>query len=270
MRIKNDYTLIRGDCLDVLPTLDPCSIDAVITDFPYGVTQCQWDSVVPLAPMWERLQPLLSSSNAPIVLFASQPFTSSLVMSNPAAYHHSWIWEKSHATGHLNAKKQPMRKHEDILVFSYGVPNYYPQITAKPLKNVRKSSGGNKTSVYGSFKPTSDGVNRTISEGEQYPKTILKYNNVPPKQRIHDTQKPLDLIEYLVKTYSLPGDTILDMTMGSATTGIAAMKMGRRFVGIEMDQNIFDTAKHRMLNFCGQFALSPEEKVSGKLSLFGW
>jgi len=260
-----DYTLYLGDCLEEMNKIPGGSIDAIIADPPYGVTQCKWDSLIPLPKMWGDLKRVVKN-DAPIVIHASQPFTSALVMSNPDAYHYCWVWEKSQPTGHLNCKKQPMRKHEDILVFSFGKPFYCPQITDRPRKNIRPDTGGNGTTVYSAFKKTKGF--REIPINKTYPQTILRFNSVNALHRIHDTQKPVDLVEYLVRTYTKPGDVVLDFSMGSGTTGVACGRTGRKFIGIELMPEYFEIAENRIMNAYGDYVPTLKEAASGQLSMF--
>ena len=261
-----NYLLHQGDCLDILPTLEAGSIDAVIADIPYGTTACSWDSVIPFEPMWAGIKHVIKPRTA-VVLFGSQPFTSALVMSNPQDYKHSWIWEKSQPTGHLDCNNKPMKKHEDIAVFAESGPNYYPQFADRPVANIRPDTGGNGTSVYGAFKKA--GGLRKIPIDKTYPQTILRINSVNALHRIHDTQKPISLMEYLIKTYTNEGDTVLDFTMGSGTTGVAAMRAGRRFIGIELDPAYYAIAEQRIKNAAGEFVLTEKEKQTGQMALFG-
>jgi site-specific DNA-methyltransferase (adenine-specific) len=231
---------MQGDCLEVMKQIPDKSVDAIICDLPYGTTACKWDSVIPFEPLWEQYKRVIKDNGA-IVLTASQPFTSALVMSNIKWFKYQWVWEKGKATGHLNAKKMPMKKHEDIVVFSKTIPNYYPQgtivgnfKTARPAK--LKSNG----EVYGN-KPGKDYEQSTIGN---YPKSIIQFSG--EHKPIHPTQKPVALIEYLVKTYTNEGDTVLDNCMGSGTTGVACKNLGRKFIGIEQDANYFEIAKNRI------------------------
>ncbi len=223
-------------------------IDLVLTDPPYGTTQCKWDSVLPLPEMWEGIKGCIKN-NAAIVLFSAQPFTSVLVSSNIKDYKYSWVWEKTQATGFLNAKKQPMRAHEDICVFYDKQSTFNPQKTEnhKPMNSYTKlASVQNKTEVYGKVKMDQSGGGAT----SRFPRSVLLFSS--DKQRtklngtIHPTQKPVALLEYLIKTYTNEGDTVLDFTMGSGSTGVACMNTNRKFIGIEKDQKYFEIAKKRI------------------------
>ena len=224
-----------GDCLEVLKTLADNSIDLVLTDPPYGTTKCKWDSVVPLEPLWAELK-RVAKPRAAIVMTASQPFTTALISSNLKDFKYCWVWEKEAGTGFLNAKKMPLKSHEDVVVFYRKQPFYCPQFTkGKPYK-IKK---GGETDCY-----NRSGEVLTVNTGKRYPKTVLKIKR--DKNKIHPTQKPVELMAYLVKTYTSKGQTVLDFTMGSGSTGVAALKNGRRFVGIEKDPLYFKAAKERL------------------------
>ena len=248
------YELHNGDCLDILPTLPAQSIDAVICDPPYGTTSCKWDSVIPFEPMWRELKRLIKPRGA-IVLFGSQPFTSALVMSNPKWFKYDWIWDKHTPTGFLNAKKMPLRSHEEIVVFSQGATAYNPQKWLKPY--VKDPSKPHRTG--NGFTKAGQAVDRPVyremHQGSGYrdayshPKSVIRLatgNGWDKKQRVHPTQKPLALLEYLVKTYTNEDDTVLDFAFGSGTTGHACGNLGRRFVGIEKDAGYFAVAAERI------------------------
>ena len=233
--------LKQADCLQVMKEIPSGSIDAIITDPPYGTTACKWDSVINFELMWEQLNRIIKPNGA-IVLFGSEPFSSALRMSNIKNYKYDWVWNKDRPSGHLNAKKQPMRDIENISVF------YKKQCTYNPLMTIGKKSHSigkainditcKNNSLYGDFKR----VNR---EGhEKYPRQVLKYSR--PHPPIHPTQKPVDLIEYLIKTYTNENETVLDFTMGSGSTGVAAKNLNRDFIGIENDANYFEIAKDRI------------------------
>tara|TARA_Y100000114_G_scaffold80882_2_gene74579 strand:- start:1051 stop:1797 length:747 start_codon:yes stop_codon:yes gene_type:complete len=236
--------LYNGNCLEVMKLIPDRSIDAIITDPPYGTTACKWDSVIDLELMWEQINRIIKSNGA-IVLFATQPFTSVLAMSNLKYFKYEWIWQKSHATGHLNSKKQPMRQHENICVFYKSQCTYNPQMINKTYTDKRTKSGdNNKVDVYKDFKK----VTRQIPTTKGYPKTI-QYFATPFKGGEggkHPTQKPVALIEYLIKTYTNEGETVLDFTMGSGTTGVAAKNLDRKFIGIEKNKNYYNIAKERI------------------------
>ena len=231
------YNLHLGDCLDVLPTLEAQSVDAIICDPPYGTTACKWDAVIPFEPMWREIKRVLRPRGA-CVLFGSQPFTSALVMSNPKWYRHSWVWEKQKPTNFLQVKRQPLRSHEDITVFCRFGVRYHPQgLRFVSVKNGRKNKAAR--GVYRNVQ----GADYVQTVGN-YPRSVLKFNTDTTSP--HPTAKPLSLLEYLVKTYTDEGDTVLDFTMGSGTTGHACMNLGRRFIGIERDAGYFAIAQRRI------------------------
>ena len=255
-----NYKLYHGDCLDVLPTLKPQSIDAVIADPPYGTTHCKWDSVIPFHRMWSVIKHVLKPRVA-CVLFGSQPFTSALVMSNPSWFSHEWIWSKSNGGGFLNANRQPLKRHEIVSVFSEGQMLYNPQMT-EGSPNACTSAGVGATtadlSVIGW---------RTVNNGKRYPTTIQSFSN---DTGLHPTQKPVALLEYLIKTYTNEGDTVLDFTMGSGATGVAAANTGRKFIGVELDAEYFAIAEQRIKNAYGNYVMTDKEKSTPQPSLFGW
>lgn len=228
----NAYELHLGDCLEVMKTIPEGSVDLILCDLPYGTTQNKWDAVIPFDKLWREYRRVCSGA---IVLTASQPFTSALVMSNPKDFRYAWVWEKSAATGHLNAKRMPMKLHEDILVFSEKPAPYYPQGLVAFNKTVRRGNNGSNFGASGT---------ENFQEFTNYPRSILRFPSEP--KAVHPTQKPVALLEYLIQTYTQEGDVVLDSTMGSGTTGVAAMNTGRRFIGIEQDPTYFDIAKKRI------------------------
>jgi len=234
--------LRNGDCLELMRDIPDGSVDMVLTDPPYGTTQCKWDSVIPFEPMWEQLK-RITKKNGAIVMTASQPFTSALVMSNVKMFKYEWAWRKPKGTGHLNAKKMPMRDKEDILVFYYKPCTYNPQFTTgTPYKNKAgdPSKDTSMTDSYGGYTNY-----RNDNEGKRYPKQVLEFP-VVERGTVHPTQKPVALMEYLIKTYTHEGETVLDFTMGSGTTGVACVNTGRSFIGIELDETYFNIAKDRI------------------------
>jgi site-specific DNA-methyltransferase (adenine-specific) len=235
--------LYKGNCLDIMKTIQDKSIDAIITDPPYGTTACKWDSVIDFGLMWEQLNRIIKPNGA-IVLFGSEPFCSTLRMSNIKNYKYDWIWQKSHATGHLNSKRQPLRQHENICVFYKKQSVYNPQMTDKTYIDKRTISGADSNAdIYGDFKK----VERQIPITKGYPKTIQYFAKIKGGEGgKHPTQKPVALMEYLIKTYTNKNETVLDFTMGSGSTGIACINTNRNFIGIEMDDNYFNIAKKRI------------------------
>ena len=224
--------LIQGDCLEVMKDIPDGSVDMVLTDPPYGTTACKWDSVIPFEPMWEQLK-RITKKNGAIVLTASQPFTSALIMSNVKMFKYCWVWEKSKPTGFLNAKRQPLRQVEDVCAFYLGQSEYHPQGLTETSKMVSRTNRGN----YGACSKT------TMQNKTGYPRNVLKFASV---DGLHPTQKPVALMEYLIKTYTNEGETVLDFTMGSGTTGVAAKNLNRDFIGIELDETYFNIARERI------------------------
>jgi len=234
-----------GDCLDVMRDIPDGSVDLTVTDPPYGTTACKWDSVIPFEPMWAQLKRIVKPNGA-IVLMASQPFTSALVMSNVKMFKYCWVWEKSQSTGHLNAWKMPMKATEDICVFYAAQCTYNPEITDKPAKNIRPITPRTKGSdCYGQHGLSA----HRCPPDKSMPSTILKISNA--QATVHPTQKPVALMEYLIRTYTNPGETVLDFTMGSGTTGVAAANTGRRFIGIEKKADPSGEMMSFLFDMCG-------------------
>lgn len=236
--------LMQGDCLERMKEIESGSVDMILTDPPYGTTACKWDSVIPLEPMWEQLKRIIKPNGA-IVITAAQPFTSVLTCSNIPMFKYSLVWEKTTATGHLNAKKMFMRAHEDLLVFYKKLPTYNPQMThghkRKTANNVDR--GKLKSDVYGNEK----GIT-SYSSTSRYPRSVIKTSTDKQKSKLHPTQKPVSLMQYLIRTYTNIGDTVLDFAMGSGTTGVACKNLQRSFIGIELDEKYFEMAKERISN----------------------
>ena len=242
--------LFNGDCLEVMKSIPDKSIDAIITDPPYGTTACKWDSVIPFDLMWEQLNRIIKDNGA-IVLFGSQPFTSSLVLSNINMFKYTWYWIKDKPSNFFMGKKQPLRYVEEVLVFSKAIPLYNPQMQPREEKDKRKNK---LTSSL--LKNENIGINEKTEKYQDriksgindfiYPRNYQKFNN--RTEGLHPTQKPVALIEYLIKTYTNENEIVLDFTMGSGTTGVACKNLNRKFIGIEMDDKYFDLAKKRIEN----------------------
>ncbi len=236
----SDISLHNGCCFDVLPTIESGTIDMVCADIPYGTTQCKWDSVLDLQRMWKELY-RVAKPNAAIVLFSAQPFSSVLVGSNLKDWKTEWIWEKGAATGFLNAKKQPLRAHENIQVFYRKPPTYNPQMTHGHSRKM-SSRGEPKTDIYGSAKKQV-----TYDSTSRYPRDVQKFSS--DKQTnggLHPTQKPVALVKYLIETYSNAGDTVLDFTMGSGTAAVSCKESNRSFIGIERELQYYEIAQRRV------------------------
>jgi site-specific DNA-methyltransferase (adenine-specific) len=226
-----------GDCLDILPTLPDMCADAIITDVPYGTTACKWDVIIPLDKMWAQIKRLCKGA---FVTTASQPFTTVLIGSNMKWFRYEWVWDKKKPAGFQIAKYRPMMQHENIVVFSKETPTYNPIMTPRPTVKRRGSFSASPSSPI----KYDDGLDRTYIEW--YPKSILEFTNANQNDRYHPTQKPVALYEYLIKTYTNPGDTVLDFCMGSGTTGVAAVRTGRNFIGIEKERPYFDISERRI------------------------
>jgi site-specific DNA-methyltransferase (adenine-specific) len=236
-------TIYHADCRSILPSLAAASVDAVICDPPYGTTACAWDTPIPFDFMWRELK-RLTKRNAAIVLFGSQPFTSALVMSNPGMFRYSWVWDKRLAGNPFIAKYQPLKVHEDICVFSRNSHVYNPQMKT----GVMKQKGGGYSRLFD--------VKCSVTRNDQYfPTSIVEASNGDRNGTpvLHPTQKPLALLEYLILTYTNPGDTILDFTAGSGTTGAAAKKLGRKCIQIEQELEYCEIAARRLAQEVMQF-----------------
>ena len=234
-----DIKLLHGDCLELMKDIPDKSVDMILCDLPYGTTACKWDTIIPFEPLWEQYERIIKDNGA-IVLNASQPFTTKLIESNISIYRYNWIWEKSYSTGFMNANKMPLKNIEDVVVFYKKLPIYNPQgIEEINKKQLRKKD--KETTIYN---------NMGLKNGEytqkftNYPKQIIK--TTKKEKTIHPTQKPIELIEYLIKTYTNEGETVLDNCMGSGTTGVACVNTNRNFIGIELDDKYFEIAKRRI------------------------
>ena len=239
--------LYKGDCLELMKTIPSGSVDAIICDPPYGTTACKWDSAIPFDLMWEQLNRIIKPNKA-IVLTASQPFTSALVMSNPKLFKYEWIWQKTRFSGNLNATRMPLRAHESVLVFANTKAPYYPIKTQAPEHLIDKRKNVNPSFVKdgGAYNGSKGFVNiRKKDDGTRYPTTIQVFKN-PNNNSLHPTQKPVELMEYLIKTYTNENETVLDFTMGSGSTGVACVNTFRKFIGFEIDENYFNIATKRI------------------------
>lgn len=240
--MNESVTLMNGDCLELMNDIADASVDLLLVDLPYGTTQCKWDQIIPLDELWPIYNRIVKKNGA-MIFTSTQPFTSVLIGSNIKNFKYTWVWEKSKATGYLNAKKMPMRAHEDICIFYRKPPVYNPQMTQGDPYN--KGKAHRPTDVYG--KQVSTLVKNDT--GLRYPRTVQYFKTAESesKQKLfHPTQKPVALMEYLIKTYSNEGEVVLDNTMGSGTTGIAAINTNRKFIGIEKDPEYFQLAENRI------------------------
>jgi DNA modification methylase len=232
-----------GDCLEVMGEIADGSIDLVLADLPYGKTRCCWDSIIPFEPLWAHYRRLLKPRGA-VVLTASQPFTSILVMSNPEWYRETLVWEKTRPNGVANANRYHLKAHEDIVIFSPRLPTYNPQMAdAKSRVESQQKVKGHPSSGY-----QTDRLRSFDNGGAAYPRSVIRFAN-PNHANVHPTQKPVPLFEYLIRTYSNEGDTVLDNVMGSGTTGLACLNTGRNFIGIEKHEPYFRIAQQRLAPF---------------------
>ena len=229
--------LLNGDCLELMKNIPDKSVDLILCDLPYGTTHNKWDNVIPMEPLWEQYNRIIKDHGA-IVLFSQMPFGASLIMSNPKMFRYEWIWEKNQAVGFLNAKKMPLRKHENILVFYKHLPTYNPQGLIKLDEPIYEEGSANRNGKnYGVADKS------FIRTHTNYPTDIITFSK---DSGYHPTQKPVDLLEYLIKTYTNEGDTVLDNCMGSGSTGVACVNTNRDFIGMELDEKYFQIACDRL------------------------
>jgi len=253
--------LIHGECLQAMQALPDGSVDMVMADLPYGTTEAAWDTPIDMDLLWEAYRRVVKPDGA-IVLTASQPFTSRLVLSNIDEFRYSWVWRKSKGTGFFHVKHRPLKQHEDVCVFYRKAPTYNPQKTVK--EGAKIGSGGSKsTPIHGGIYTTTGRAvqmnQRKPEDGTRYPISVLDFPSEGKK--VHETQKPVDLMRYFIRTYTNPGDVVLDNTMGSGTTGVAATLEGRKFIGIEQERPFFDKSVWRIADASNQvreaFSLAP-------------
>lgn len=248
--------LRRGDCLELMKDIPDGSIDMILCDLPYGTTKNKWDVVIPFEPLWEQYNRIIKDDGA-IVLTSQQPFTTMLINSNFKYFRHEWIWEKSRVTGFLNVNKRPLTAHENILIFYKKTPVYNPQkwvIDERFIDRRKKLDIANyKQQNYGNHTKT----NRKKDDGSRFPLSIIPILSENTEKTGHPTQKPVVLLEYLIKTYTNEGDVVLDNCMGSGSTGVACVNTGRRFIGIELDDRYFEIARRRI-----------EEAQQSQMSIF--
>ena len=241
MKIQTEnYTLYHADCFDVFSDIPDQSVDAIICDLPYGTTACKWDTILPLDKLWEQYKRIIKPNGA-IVLFGSQPFTTRLISSNYEMYRYNWVWQKTRPSNFPLAKKQPMKYHEDICIFGIKSPSYYPQMIKSNIVRKKGKNGG-----YSGFNKGLENPKYVKKQyTDFYPSSLLLFtsNN---KVSLHPTQKPVPLMEYLIKTYTNEGETVLDNCMGSGTTGVACIKQNRIFIGMEKEEKYFEISKNRI------------------------
>lgn len=236
--------LYQGDCLDEMDKVADHTVDMIFTDLPYGTTKNTWDVPIPLDKLWEQYRRILKPGGA-VLLFAQMPFGADLINSNRRWYRYEWIWHKTMPVGFLNANRMPLRTHENILVFYEHLPTYHPQKTpGKPYTALRSARA---THNYGHFDRAT-----TINDGERCPRDVLTFSNGNNASKIHPTEKPVDLLEYMIRTYTDVGDTVLDSCMGSGSYGVACQHIGRSFIGIEKDPEYFEAARKRIVDAAKQ------------------
>ena len=238
--IKNEIELIKGDCLEVMKDIPDKSIDMILCDLPYGTTACKWDSVIPFEPLWEQYNRIIKDNGA-IVLFGSEPFSSALRMSNIKKYKYDLKWQKDQGSDFMLAKKKPLKDYEDIMVFYKKQPTYNPQMREGFKKWTKKDTGNNIIGHLG--KQEKSQIKQSIGD-KRYPISILKFNRI--RNGLHPTQKPVELLEWLIKTYTNEGETVLDNCMGSGSTGVACINTNRKFIGVEKDDKYFEIAYNRI------------------------
>lgn len=249
--------LINGDCLEVMKQLadENVKVDLVLTDPPYGTTACKWDNIIPFDEMWNCLNNL-TNNNTPIILFGSEPFSTLLRYSNIKNYRYDWIWEKEQGANFMLCKYQPYKVHEIISLFSKETCDYYPQMTKGKPYISGKGTSGDITNNYEKI--------QTVNNGSRYPRSIQKFCRDKINYN-HPTQKPVPLLEYLIKTYTNPGDIVLDFTMGSGSTGVACHNTNRDFIGIELDENYYNIATKRIREAQGQSKLDVFDNTKVKV-----
>lgn len=238
MDVKNESLwLMQGDCLERMKEIPDGSVDMVLTDPPYGTTACKWDSIIPLEPMWEQLKRIIKPNGA-IVMTASQPFTTTLISSNMEMFKYCWVWDKKKGGNIQVLKWQPYKVHEDVVVFSSGPVKYYPIKTKQKERTGKTYSAGEANGIpnYGDLRTYND----------KHPKSIIEVSNANQRGKVHPTQKPVALMEYLIKTYTNEGETVLDFTAGSFTTGVACINTNRKGIMIEKDPHYFKIGSERV------------------------
>ena len=259
----NPYSIYCNDCIDILKLLEKDSVDLVLTDLPYGISQNKWDQIIDIKELWTQWKRILKPRGA-VILTSCEPFTSSLILSNPDWFRYDIIWKKTISSGQLNVKRMPLRQHENILIFYDKAPTYNEQLTpGKPYKVSRKKSNSSNVageSGYGAQKASSK-----VNTGYRHATSVLEISN-PRIRGEHPSHKPVELMEWFIKTYSNEGEIVLDCCMGTGSTGVAALKNNRRFIGMEIDKKYFDKAKAKLeLSLSDKSAESNSSKISGKV-----
>ena len=257
--ITENYQLMFGDCLERMKEIPSGSIDLILTDPPYGTTACKWDSVIPFEPMWAELKRIIKPNGA-IVLFGSEPFSSKLRCSNLEMFKYDLVWEKSKGSNFVHSRYQPLKTHENIIVFSKGgaaqgskTPmKYYPQMTIGIPYD--KGFGHNKLNTLSGGLSKSSSIHLKNETGNRFPRSVHYYKTAESEGSYHPTQKPVALLEYLIKTYTNEGETVLDFTSGSFSTGVAALNTNRKFIGVEMEEKYFDIGVNRMSDLNGDMS----------------
>jgi len=237
-------TFYFGDCLVEMDKIADKSVDMILCDLPYGTTACKWDSVIPFEPLWMHYKRIIKTNGA-IVLTASQPFTTALINSNIKNFKYAWVWDKKVGANFTLCNKQPLKVHEDVLVFGYDKTKYYPIKVKGAINHGHKNKSDNTPGFSNKIKMRPD----TDFSGMKFPKSIIEFPKHSSQQKLHPTEKPLYLMEYLIKTYTNEGETVLDNCMGSGTTGVACKKTGRHFIGIEKDEKYFEIAVKRINSY---------------------
>lgn len=254
--MTENIKLLQGDCLELMKQIPDKSVDMILCDLPYGTSASSWDKRINIEKLWSEYKRILKNNRA-IVLFAQQPFTSLLITSNLKQYKYNWIWEKDNGTNFLNSKYCPLKITEDICVFGDGAISYVkngenliynPQFSkGKPYKIISGKQKNNSAVVRGGKNGREDiGNYKTVNDGKRYPKNLIKFNR--DRDKLHPTQKPVALLEYLIKTYTNEGETVLDNCMGSGSTGVACVNTNRKFIGMELEEKYFEVAKDRIAN----------------------
>lgn len=258
--------LYNGDCLKVMNGISDNSIDMILCDLPYGTTACKWDHVIPFEPLWEQYNRVIKGNGA-ICLFGSEPFSSLLRVSNLKHYKYDWVWHKKNAGNILVAKYQPLKTTENIMVFSKdgGRVLYYPILTNSERDRSKDNPKKQKTDLFSAIKSGKFCRSNNIGGNQRYPKHLIEFSNASRKNHYHPTQKPVPLLEYLIRTYTNEGDIVLDNCMGSGSTGVACVNTNRDFIGIELDEKYFKIAKERIEKIEKEKKMSEKEK---KMRLF--